>query len=92
MLILVFPVCIGILLQATSFNLPYQSDYIEDMKKGVGLTHIGLVARKSVFGGLPTTKAQTSLCIRAVLSAPLVFIYWRAAYLGLLRAKFQFSS
>ena len=46
---------------------------------------------KPVFGGLPTTNAQTSLRIRAVRSVPLLFIYWKVSYLDLLRAKFQFS-
>ena len=32
------------------------------------LYHMGLGARKPVFGGLRTTQAQTSLCIRAVIS------------------------
>ena len=39
---------------------------------------MGLVARKPVFGGLRTTKAQTSLRIRAVWSAPLLFaLFWK---------------
>ena len=41
---------------------------------------------------LSATKAQTSLCIRAVLSAPLLVAFWKALYLNLLQAKFQFSS
>ena len=56
------------------------------------LEHMGLGARKPVFGGLRTTKAQTSLRIRAVWSAPLLFAYWKVSYLDLLQAKFQFSS
>ena len=51
-----------------------------------------LDARKLVFGGLQTTQAQTSLRIRAVWSAPLLFAYWKVSYLDLLHAKFQFSS
>ena len=53
---------------------------------------MGLDAGKPVFGGLRTTKAQTSLRIRAVWSAPLFFAYWKVSYLDLLRPKFQFSS
>ena len=49
-------------------------------------------ARKPVFGGLRTTKAQTSLRIRAVWSAPLLFAFWKVPYLSLLQAKFQVSS
>ena len=37
-------------------------------------------------------KAQTSLCIRAVWSAPLLFAYWKVSYIDLLQAKCQFSS
>ena len=51
-----------------------------------------LDARKPVFEGLRTTRAQTSLRISAVWSAPLLFTYWKVPYLDLLRAKFQFSS
>ena len=51
-----------------------------------------LVARNLSSGGLRTTLAQTSLCIRAVWSAPLLFAFWKVSYLDLLRAKFQFSS
>ena len=43
-------------------------------------------------GGLRTTKAQTSLRIRAVLSAPLLFSYWKVSYQNLLQAKFHYSS
>ena len=41
---------------------------------------MGLVARKPVFGGLRTTKAQTSLRIGAVWSEPLLFPVWKAPY------------
>ena len=50
--------------------------------------YMGLDARKPVFGGLGTTKAQTSLRFRADLSAPLLFAHWKV-YLNLLQAKFQ---
>ena len=54
--------------------------------------NMGLGARKPVFSGWRTTKAQTSLGIPAVWSAPLLFAYWKVSYLNLLQAKFQFSS
>ena len=52
---------------------------------------MGLYVRKPVSGGFRTTQAQTSLRIRAVLSAPLFFAYWKLSYIDLLKAKFQFS-
>ena len=52
---------------------------------------MGLDTRKPVFGGLQTAKVQTSLRIRAVWSAPLLFAYWKVSYLYLLQAKFQYS-
>ena len=56
------------------------------------LAHMCLNARKPVFGSWRTAKAQTSLCIRAVCSAPLFIVFWKAPYLNLLQAKSQFSS
>ena len=53
---------------------------------------MGLDARKPVFGGLRTTQAQTSLRIRAVCSAPLLFAFCKAPYPSLLQAKFHFTS
>ena len=53
---------------------------------------MGLDARKPVFGGLQTTQAQTTLRTRAVWSAPLLFAFWKEAYVKLLQVKFQFSS
>ena len=53
---------------------------------------MGLHTRKPVFGGLQTTKAQTSVRIRADWSAPLSFAFKKEPYLDLLQAKFQFSS
>ena len=55
-------------------------------------SNMGLDVRKPVFGDLGTTKAQTSLRICAVWSAPLLFAYWKVSYLDLLQTKFQFSS
>ena len=46
--------------------------------------HLGLKARKPVFGDLRTTQAQTSLRIRAVWSAPLLFAFWKVSYVNLL--------
>ena len=46
---------------------------------------------KPVFGGLQTTQAQTSLRIRAVWSAPLLFLLGKVSYVILLQVKFQFS-
>ena len=47
---------------------------------------IGLDVRKPVSGGLRTTKAQTSLRIRAVCSAPLLFANLKVSYINLLQA------
>ena len=54
--------------------------------------HMGRDVRKPVFGGLRATKAQTSLYICAVCSAPLLFAYWKVSYTNLILAKFKFSS
>ena len=61
---------------------------------GIHAIHMGLDARKPVFGGLRTTQAQTSLRIRAVWSAPLLFAFCKVQYLSLLhvQAKFHLSS
>ena len=53
---------------------------------------MGLDARKPVFGGLQTTQVQTSLRIRAVWSAPLLFAITKVSYVNLLQAKIQFTS
>ena len=54
--------------------------------------YMGLVARKPVFGILQTTQAPTSLRIRSVWSAPLLFTFWKVPYVNSLQVKFQFSS
>ena len=54
--------------------------------------HLGLVATKPVFGGLQTTKVQTSLRMRAVWSVPLLFALRNVPYVYFLQVKFQFSS
>ena len=51
---------------------------------------MGLDARKPVFSGLRTTQAQTSLRIRAVWSAPLLFAFWKVSYVNLLQVNFNF--
>ena len=48
---------------------------------------MGLNTRKAVFGASRTTKAQTSLRIRADWSAPLLFAFWKVSYVDL-QAKF----
>ena len=53
---------------------------------------LGCDARKPVFEGLWTTQAQTSLRIRAVWSAPLLFAFSKVPYVILLQVKFQFFS
>ena len=56
------------------------------------LLYMGLDARNPIFKGVWTARAQTSLCVYAVWSAPLFFAYWTVSYLELLWAKFKFSS
>ena len=51
--------------------------------------YMGLLVTKPVFGGLRTTKVQTSLRIGADWSAPLLFAYWKVSYLNLLQANFN---
>ena len=52
--------------------------------------YMGLNTRKPVFRGLWTTKAQTSLRIRADWSAPLLLTFWKVSYLNLPYVKFHF--
>ena len=54
--------------------------------------YMGLDATKPAFRGMRTTQAQTSLRIRTVWSAPLLFAFWKEPYVNLLQVKFQFSS
>ena len=54
--------------------------------------HMGLGARKPVFGLFRTTKVQTSLHISVVWSAPSFFAFWKVSYPSLLQVKFQLSS
>ena len=49
---------------------------------------MGLVTSKPVFGGLRTTKAQTSLGIRADRSAPLLFAFCKVPYQSSLWPKY----
>ena len=46
--------------------------------------------QENLLKGLQTTKAQTSLHIRADWSAPLLFFYWNVSYLNFPYAKFIF--
>ena len=50
---------------------------------------MGFDARKPV---CEQTQAQTSLCIRTVRSAPLLFDDWKVLYVNLLQVKFKISS
>ena len=69
---------------ASGVNLVQQSDLVSH--------HLRLAVRKPFFGGLWTTRVQTSLHICAVWSAPLLFAYCKVSYPCLIQAKFQFSS
>ena len=73
----------------TDYLVIWVEHEISFITSGPVLWHLGLVARKPVFGGLRTTQAQTSLHIRAYWSAPLLFTYWKVSYLTLLQAKFN---
>ena len=53
--------------------------------------YMGLYARKPFFAGFWTTKAQFSLCIHTVWSAPLLFAYRKVSYQNLLQMKFHYS-
>ena len=67
--------------------LPFTHPYNYNILLPYGPRH-----EKPVFGGLRTTKAQTSLRIRTVWSVPLLFAYWKVSFLDLLQAKFHISS
>ena len=55
--------------------------------------YIWALTQENLSLGFATTRAQTSLHIHAVWSAPLLFANWKVySYLDLLQAKFQFSS
>ena len=77
-----------------------KTDFNQILDKYHGLEHVNMVkrskclqiVRRPVFDGLRTTKAQTSLRVRAVSSAPFLFILWKVSYVNLLQVKFQFSS
>ena len=53
---------------------------------------MGFDVRKPVFGGLWTTQSQTSLRIRAVWSATLLFAFCKVSHVNMLQVKFHFSS
>ena len=67
-------------------NISFQKEKIKKQY------YLGLDAWKPVFGGLGTTKAQTSLRVRPIWSSPLLFPFLKEWYLDLLQVKFQFSS
>ena len=50
--------------------------HVENDGQTAEQVHMGLDARKPVFGGLRTTQAQTSLCIRTVWSATLLLVFF----------------
>ena len=78
-----------------SIDIPKATKKKSDIKEYVnifGCAYLSLDRRKPVFGGLRTTQARTSLRIRAVWTAPLLFTYRKVSYLNLLQFKFQFSS
>ena len=54
--------------------------------------YMGPDTGKPVFGGLPITQELTSLRIRSVWSAPLLFAFWNKTYVNLLQVIYLFSS
>ena len=54
--------------------------------------YVGLDARKTAFGGLRTTKAQTSLRIHAAWSVPLLFAYGKCYILTCYERNFDFEA
>ena len=72
----IVPLLIHILSQIDFGPLPYPISPLNRPS-----THMGLEARKPVFGSLRTTQAQTSLRVRADWSAPLLFAFWKVSYL-----------
>ena len=71
------------------WHVEHVTDYHE--LHGSKMLELDLDVRKSVFDGLRITQGQTSLHIRTVWSAPLLFAFWKVSYLGLLQVKFQIS-
>ena len=74
----ILPLCLIFLLQFTPFIAEFYSTIIVQIifmswTWRFKCQHMGLNVRKPVFIGLRTTKVQTSLLIRAVWSAPLLF-------------------
>ena len=70
----------------------FKTNFICMIRVKIHSPYMGLNAKKSVFGGLRTTKAQNSLRIHADWSAPSLFAFWKLSYLNLLQVEFQFSS
>ena len=71
---------------------PQDRFFFPNLTLMIDLYNMGLTTTKPVFCRLGTTKAQTSLRIRADCYAPLLFALWKASYLDLLRPNIQFSS
>ena len=82
---------IDILLGMQENSTQFSSNW-QHCKVTFGFKYMGLDARKPVFGVLRITQAQTSLRIRAIWSAPLLFAFWKVRYVNLPQVKFQFSS
>ena len=62
------------------------------MQLTINKTLIGPQREKTCLWEFATTQAQTSLRIRAVWSAPLIFAFGKVPYVDLLQMKFKFSS
>ena len=60
-----------------TFSTAYEKFEEESISSLVVSLQMGAASGKFVFGGLQTTKSQTSLCLRTVWSAPLLFTSWK---------------
>ena len=76
-------ICWDLRFHATSFTFKWCLSYMNNPL----IHHMGHDARKPVFRCLWITLAQTSLRIRAVWSAPLLFAFWKVSYVNLLQVK-----
>ena len=72
-------------------GFPHVISWTEQWKNGFWSIFIYWPRREKTQFGFLTTQAQTSLRIRAVWSAPLLFTFWKVSYVNLLQVKFQFS-
>ena len=92
--------------RTTTFALIFEGPYLNDISRLINIELMSssktiLVyselkvhhdVRKHAFEGLGATRAQTSLCICAVWSAPLLFAFWKMLYLTWYRWDFNFLS